>query len=74
VVDAEADIATIGANVINAIRHHLAEFLVLEVVGIDLDRPAFGSIITAGVLKLANQLLLLRVDRGRSRLRPEITG
>jgi hypothetical protein len=27
--------------------NHLAEFLVLEVVGIDLDRLAFRSIITA---------------------------
>jgi hypothetical protein len=50
VVDAEADVAAVGAHVINPIRNHLAEFLVLEVVGIDLDRLAFRSIITAGIL------------------------
>ena len=47
----------------SAVGNHLAEFLVLEVVGIDLDRLAFRSIITAGVLEFSNQLLLLRVDR-----------
>jgi hypothetical protein len=51
------------AHVIHAVGNHLAEFLVLEVVGIDLDRLALRSIITAGVLEFSNQLLLLRVDR-----------
>ena len=32
-------------------------------MGIDLDRLALRSIITAGVLEFSNQLLLLRVDR-----------
>ena len=63
-VDAKADIATVGANVVDAIRNHLAEFLVLEVVGIHLDWLAFRSIIATGILELANQLLLRKRGGG----------
>src|SRR3954464_13975450 len=68
-VDAEADIAVVGADVIDTIGDHLAEVLVLEVVRIDLDRLAFGSVIATGVLEFADQLLLLRVDRDHRQLR-----
>src|SRR6202166_355731 len=41
----------------------LAQFLVLEIVGVDLDRPTLRAIVAAAVLGLAEQFLLLRVDR-----------
>src|SRR3954447_9164246 len=62
VVDAEADIAFVGADVLDAIRHHLAKLLVLEVMRIDLDRLAFRSVVAAGVLEVTAQLFLLRID------------
>jgi hypothetical protein len=51
-VDAKADVAKVGAHIINAVGNHLTEFLILEVVGIDPDRLTFRRIIAAGVLEL----------------------
>src|SRR5271166_2771167 len=50
VVDSEADIAEVGADVGDPVRDDLAQLLVLEIVSVDLDRFAL-------------RFLLLRVDR-----------
>ena len=62
-VDSEADVAEIGADVVDSLGDELAQFLVLEIVGVDLDRLAPRPIIAAAVLEFAEQFLLLRVDR-----------
>src|SRR5208283_5536316 len=51
------------ANVVDAVRNGLADLLVDEVVHIDVDRNAVRLIIAAGVLVVADQFLLLGVDR-----------
>ena len=61
-------------------RHHLAQLLVLEVVHVHVQRVAFGPIIRAAVLEVADQLLLLGVNRddglarglGRNDLRVDV--
>ena len=60
--DPDADEAGIGGHIVYAIRHHLAELLVLEVVYVHAPRVAFRAIIGSAVLEVADQLLLLRVD------------
>src|SRR5258708_40368014 len=49
----------IGRYVVDAIRHHLAERLVLEVVHLDAFWAAFRAIVGAAVLIIADQFLLL---------------
>src|SRR5208337_4358636 len=49
-VDSEADIAEIGAGVVDSVGDELAQFLVLEIVGVDLDRLALRPIVAAAVL------------------------
>jgi ribosomal protein S18 acetylase RimI-like enzyme len=61
--DPDAHPPGIGANVVDAIRHDLAEFLVLEVVLLHALRIAFRAIVGASVLMVADQLFLLGVDR-----------
>ena len=60
--DPDADEAGIGGHIVHAIRHDLAELLVLEVVYVHAPRVAFRAIIGSAVLEVADQLLLLRVD------------
>src|SRR6202167_4975847 len=62
-VDSKADVAVVGANVVDPVGDDFAQFLVLEIVGVDLDRPTLRAIVAAAVLELAEQFLLLRVDR-----------
>src|ERR1035438_8156447 len=54
-VDSKADVAVVGADVVDPVGDDLAEFLVLEIVGVDLDRPTLRAIIAAAVLELAEQ-------------------
>src|SRR5271166_3187253 len=63
VVDSEADIAEVGADVVDPVRDDLAQLLVLEIVSVDLDRFALRPIVATAVLEFAQQFLLLRVDR-----------
>ncbi len=63
VIDSQADIAEIGADVVDPVGDDFAQFLVLEIVGFDLDRLTLRPIVAAAVLKLADQFLLLGVDR-----------
>src|SRR5271167_1992420 len=62
-VDSKADVAVVGADVVDPVGDDFAEFLVLEIVSVDLDRPTLRAIVAAAVLELAEQFLLLRVDR-----------
>ncbi len=48
-VDSEADIAEIGTGVVDAVGDELAQFLVLEIVGVDLDRLALRPIVAAAL-------------------------
>jgi hypothetical protein len=50
VVDSKADIAVVGADVVDPVGDDLAEFLVFEIVGVDLDRPALRAIVAAAAL------------------------
>ena len=59
----KADVAVVGADVVDPVGDDFAQFLVLEIVGVDLDRPTLRAIVAAAVLELTEQLLLLRVDR-----------
>src|SRR3984893_18040017 len=61
--DADADPADIGGRVVDAMRQHLAQLLALPIVHVHVQRAAFGPIIRAAVLEVADQLLLLGVDR-----------
>ena len=61
--DADTDPAGICADVVDAVRHHLAEFFVGEIMHIDAGRIAFRPVVAASVAVIANQLFLLGVDR-----------
>ena len=61
-VDPQTDIALVGADVVNSKGDELAQFRILEVVSVDLDRLALGPIVAAAILEFADQLFLLRVD------------
>src|SRR5262249_22346673 len=60
--DPDADEAGVGGHIVYAIRHDLAEFLVLEVVHVHTPRIAFRTVIGSDILEVADQLLLLRID------------
>src|SRR6266851_1021561 len=62
-VDPEIDPARVGGQVINTVWHRPAELLDQEVVHPDLLRIACRTIFPAAVLEVADQFLLLRVDR-----------
>jgi hypothetical protein len=49
VVDAEADIAAVGADVVDSVGDDLAEYLVLEVVDINLDRLALPGFLNSPI-------------------------
>ena len=59
--DAETDPASIGAHIVHAVRHDLAQLLVDKIMRVDAMRIALGPIIAAAVLEVADQLLLLRI-------------
>jgi hypothetical protein len=63
--DPDVDEAVVGADVIDAVGDRLAQRLVGEVVNVDSDRIALGAPLTAAVLVLADELLLLGVDADR---------
>ena len=65
VVDADIDPAGVGGDVVDAVRHRLAEFGDDEVVHPDRLRLALGAQLPAAVLEVADKLLLLGVDRDR---------
>src|SRR3954447_10822294 len=77
---AEIDPSGVGGDVVDAIGHRLAELGDGEVVHPDRLRMAFRAKLAAAVLAVANQLLLLRVDRdhrlagGLERLHRRIDG
>ena len=60
--DADADEASVGRHVVDAVRHDLAQVLVLEVVHGDAQRIALRPIVGAAVPEVADQLFLLRID------------
>src|SRR5208337_1159553 len=60
--DADADEAGVGRHVVDAVRHDLAQILVLEVVHVDAQRIALRPIVGATILEVADQLFLLRID------------
>ena len=63
VIDADTDAARIRRDVVDTIGNGFAEFLVDEVMHIDLVRAAFRSVVAARVLVRADQFLLLGIDR-----------
>ena len=67
VVDADADPSLIGGQIVNSIRYGAAEFLDQEVVHAHFFRFALLSPFATGVLEIADQFLLLRID-GNDRL------
>ena len=68
-VDADADPAGILADVVDAVRHGAAELFDEEVVHPHRLGRTLGSPFAAGVLEVADQFLLLGIDRDR-RLAP----
>src|SRR5471030_1537553 len=62
-VDAKTHPTGIGCHVIDAVGRYLAEGLVEEVVRLHQIGTAFGAVIAAAVLVLADEFLLLRIDR-----------
>ncbi len=62
-VDTDADPSGIGGQIIDAIGHRPTEFLDQEVVHPDLFRVALRAILAAIVPEVADQFLLLGVDR-----------
>src|SRR5262250_57878 len=61
--DANADEGFVGCHIVDAIGHRLAQLLVGEIVHVDTQRLALGAIVGAAVLEVADQLLLLGIDR-----------
>ena len=61
-VDPDAHPAGVGRQVVDAVRRHLAEFLVDKVMHFDLIGTARGAVVTAAVLVFADQFLFLRVN------------
>ena len=55
--------AGIGGNVVNPVRHRLAEFGNDEVMHPDRRRLPFWPQLTAAIFEVADKLLLLRIDR-----------
>ena len=62
-IDPDRHPALVVGDVIDPVGDRLAELWVFEVVGADLDRLAGRAPLTPAVLEVADQLLLLGVDR-----------
>src|SRR5208283_2690382 len=67
VVDPDVDPARVSGQIINSIRHGATELLDQEIVHAHFFRIALFAPLAAGVLEIADQLLLLGID-GYSRL------
>ena len=65
VIDTDIDPARVGRDVVDAVGRDLAEFGYLEVVHAHRLGIAFGPQLAATILEVADQLLLLRIDRDR---------
>ena len=63
VVDADGDPASVGSQIIDSIGHGAAKFFDQEVVHAHFFRIASRTPFAAGVLEIADQFLLLRIDR-----------
>ena len=61
--NANAYPALVGGDIVNAIGHNLAKVFVLEIVDVHTLRSALGPVIAAAISEIANQLLLLGIDR-----------
>ena len=64
-IDADIDPAMVGGDVVDAIGRDLAKFRDLEIMHPNRFRLTLGTQLTAGVLEVANQFLLFRIDRYR---------
>ena len=62
-VHAHADPPEVGADVVDAVGDSLAEFLIDEVIDADLRRMPRGVPLTARILEVAEEFLLLGIDR-----------
>src|SRR4051794_26733613 len=63
VVDPDADPALIPIQVVDALRDHLAQPLVREILGTDLLRPTARPPLAAGIAEIPDQFLLPGIDR-----------
>lgn len=61
--DSNGDSRFVTVNIIDAVRHHFAFFLVGEIVSIDLARLPFWFVGSAHSLLISKDFLLLRIDR-----------
>jgi hypothetical protein len=68
-VHPNTDPTGIAGDIVNAIRHRPAERLAQEVIHLHLFRIALWTPLPPGILEVANQFLLLRVDRDHRLLR-----
>jgi len=62
-VHAHADPPEVGADVVGAVGAGLAELLIDEVIPTDLGRMPRGVPLTASILAVAEEFLLLGIDR-----------
>src|SRR5271167_2011278 len=60
--DADTDKPGVGRHVVDAIGRRLAQFLVDEVMHVDVARRAFRAPVRSAVLEVADQLFFLRID------------
>ena len=73
-VNADAHPPGIGGDVIDPIRHRPTELLDEEIVDLNLFRSAFRPPLAAGILEIADQFLLLGIDRNYRLLRRQSLG
>ena len=64
-IDADADPAMVGGDVVDSIGRHLAQFGDLEIMHPHRFGLTLRTQLPAGVLEVANKLFFLRVDRNR---------
>jgi len=65
VINADIDPASIGGQIVDAVRSDLAQFRIDEVMNPDFFGRALGLPFLACVLEVANQFLLLGIDGNR---------
>jgi hypothetical protein len=68
-IDADAHPPSIGGDVIDPIGHRPTKLLDEEIVDLNLFRSAFRPPLAAGILEIADQFLLLGIDRNHWLLR-----
>ena len=64
-VDADADPAFVVGEVVDPIGDRLADLAVEKIMDADRDGLPVGPPFATGILKVADQFLLLRIDRDR---------